>query len=313
MKALLIVIGVAAVLYLLITWAMFQLICRRFEGKFNPLSIIGEATSEALKPYADQVRAGIQWIQDYPTVEVEITSFDGLKLRGTLFENPRARGIMIGCHGYRSTGPRDFSSACTFYHGHDLSLLLIDERGNGRSEGKYITLGVRERRDVADWCRYIQARYPHLPILLTGISMGAATVMMSAPDLPANVGGIVADCGYASPRDEVRYILRHYLHLPAGLFLVGIDLWARLLGGFSLRDASAEEALTRNDRPVFFIHGQADELVPHDNLARLETACKAPFVSFSVPNTGHGMSYLVDHEGYKARLAEFLKLNVLSL
>ncbi len=310
MKAVLIVFGVLVVLYFLITWAMFQIICRRFDGKFNPLSIIGENTNKALKPYEEQIAAGIAWIKNYPSQPVEITSFDGLRLRGTFFENPNARGVLIGCHGYRSSGPRDFSSACSFYHDHGLSLLLIDQRANGRSEGKYITMGVKERLDVQDWCAYIQNRFPDKPVLLTGISMGATSVLMAVPELPENVTGIVADCGFVSPWDELSYVLRHYLHLPATPFLKGIDFWCRMIGGFSLQQYTTEMALAQSTRPVFFIHGEADDFVPCENVHRNVAACTAPYVLFTVPDAGHGLSYLVDHLGYKARLDDFLALNI---
>lgn len=308
MKTILIVFGVIVILYFLITWVMFQIICRRFDGKFNPLSIIGEATNEALKPYADQVNAGIEWVRNYPSETVEITSFDGLKLRGTYFHNPDARAVMVACHGYRGSGPRDFSSACNFYHNHGMSLLLIDQRANGRSEGKYITFGIRERLDIQDWCAYVQARCPDKPILLVGISMGATGVLMAAPELPENVACLVADCGFVSPWDELGYVLRHYLHLPATPFLKGIDFWCRIQGGFSLQQYTTELALEQNTRPVFFIHGEADDFVPCENTHRNMAACTAPHVVFTVPGAGHGMSYLVDYDGYVEKFYEYLDM-----
>ena len=295
-------------LYFFVTWAMFQLLCRRFRGRFSPLALIGKATNEALAPYAAQIRAGTEWIRRFPIRPVEISSFDGLTLRGALFENPDARGVLIGCHGYRSGGFRDFSSACPFYYGLGFSLLLIDQRATGASDGRYITFGVKERLDIQDWCAYIQKHFPGKPVLLAGISMGATSALMAAPELPENVAGIVADCGFVSPWEELGHVLRHFLHLPAAPFLAGIDFWCRLLAGFSLRQYTTELALADNTRPVFFIHGEADDFVPPENVRRNAAACAAPYVLFTVPAAGHGLSYLVNHGGYKARLAEFLAL-----
>lgn len=306
MTTVFLVFGIIVVLYFLLTWAMFQAICRRFDGKFNPLKIIGEATEEALKPYAEQVNAGMRWAREYPSEDVEITSYDGLTLHGRYYENPNARGIMIGCHGYRSSGCRDFSSACSFYHDHGFSLLLIDERANGKSDGKFITFGIKERLDIQDWCAYIQDRCPDQPILLVGISMGATAVVMAAPELPENVACIVSDCGFVSPWDELSYVLRHYLHLPATPFLRGIDFWCRILAGFSLCQFTTEQALAFNTRPVFFIHGEADDFVPPENVRRNIAACRAPHTVFTVPGAGHGLSYLVDHDGYVKKFYEFL-------
>lgn len=74
---------------------------------------------------------------------------------------------------------------------------------------------------------------------LDGISMGAATVLMASElDLPASVRGIIADCGYTSPRDILRKVIRQ-LHLPVGPVYFLLRLSARLFGHFDPEAASA--------------------------------------------------------------------------
>ncbi len=304
------IVGILAALYLLISLVICILACRRFAGQFDPLSALTHATDKLLAPYHELIDAGQAWLRSQPYESVEMTSFDGLRLRARLFENPQAKGVLVACHGYRSDGVRDFASACRFYNDHGLSILLIDQRAAGESEGKYITFGVRESVDARDWCALMERRFPGQPILLAGISMGAASVLMTADDLPDSVAALLADCGYTSPWDEFAFVARRYMPPGAAALLPGVDLWCRALAGFGLRERSAEHALANTTRPVFFVHGGADGLVPYEDSLENRAACAAPTAMFSVAEADHGISFLLDPEGYARAVSDFLEKNV---
>lgn len=306
MKTILLIFALLVILYFLLSFAIFRTLCFRFDRrKNNPLHKIGQNTDSTLAPYRDRMEAGYRWTRETPHEAVELVSFDGLKLRGNFYENPGARGILVACHGYQSVAARDFGAACEFYFSRGFSLLLIDQRAAGDSEGKYVTMGMKEHHDVADWCCWVQEHYPDLPVLLAGASMGASTVLMASSHLPENVRALLADCGYADAWDEIRYVFRH-AHLPLGFTLRGIDLWCRCLAGFSLRQYSAPEALAQNTLPIFFIHGQKDSFVPWTNSLVNMQATAGPTACFFVPEATHGLSFLVDNQGYADALDSFL-------
>lgn len=307
MSAVLWVLVSLAVLYLLACLVTAILACRRFPPKRNPMHALTHATDTLLGPYRDVIDAGRDWLLNHPHIPMEMTSYDGLKLRAQFYENPDARGILVACHGYRSSAVRDFASAMSFYHDHGLSILLIDERAAGESEGKYITFGVRESRDIRDWCRLMQERFPDKRVLLVGISMGASAVLMTADDLPDNVAAILADCGYDSPWDELRDVARKHVSPAAQILLPGIDLFCRLIAGFGLKERSASDSLSRCGLPVFFVHGEADNLVPFANSLKNRAACAGPSYLFSVPGADHGISYLIDPDGYHRAVNKFLE------
>jgi hypothetical protein len=234
-----------------------------------------------------------------------------LHLHGTFYKNPAHGPILLAFHGYRSNGVRDFAAACPFYFSQGLSILLVDQRAAGESKGRYITLGMRESHDVTDWCHWAQIHFPNTPLVVAGISMGASSVLLAAPHLPESVRAIIADCGYASAWDELGYVVHHNAHLPAGWLLAGVELWCRLLGGFSLRQDTTERALRENTRPLFLIHGEADQLVPFGDLSRHRSASGASCTVFTVPGADHGISYLIDQAGYEAAAQNFLRQYVL--
>ncbi len=290
-------------LYLILCYFLFRLACRRFPENHNPFRKYNEEMIHLMDAYPELKAAGAEFNRNAVYQDVEITSFDGLKLHGRVVENPNAKGVMVACHGYRSNSTRDFLGGCPFYYDSGFTLLLIDQRACEQSEGKYITFGVLESRDAVDWCKFAAEKYPGLPILLAGISMGATTVLMASPNVPPQVKAIAADCGFVSPWEMLTAVVHSAVNIPAGPILAGVNLWANLLAGFDLR-TSATEALTRNNSPLHFANGEKDALVPPEDVRKNHDACKAPSVLLSVPNANHGMSYCEDLEGYQAALRE---------
>lgn len=308
MRALLIVVCVAAgaaALYLIISYFLFRLACRRFSKKHDPFARFNASMEALISAYPEMGEAGARFEREHEFETVEMKSFDGLTLRARLLENPAARGVMVACHGYRSNSTRDFIAGCPFYYDSGFTLLLIDQRACAGSEGKYVTFGVLEGRDAADWCRWAGARYPGMPILLAGISMGATAVLMAGPDTPPAVKALVADCGFVSPWEVLTSVLRSgHVRLPIGLTLTGVNIWARLLAGFDLR-TSTKDALARNVKPVLFAHGQEDDVVPPEDVQENYAACRAPAELLFVPGAGHGLSYCADTPRYQKTLGDF--------
>jgi alpha-beta hydrolase superfamily lysophospholipase len=118
--------------------------------------------------------AGMAFIREHQPETLTVTSFDGLKLSATFVPHPGARGTLLLFHGYRSSALVDFAISAPFYWAQGFNLLLPDEpQPAGASEGRYITFGVRERRDVESWVGVMAARLgPEEPLYLGGLSMG---------------------------------------------------------------------------------------------------------------------------------------------
>ena len=255
------------------------------------------------------VREGMAWFRAQKTEELAIYSFDGLRLKGAYLpaEGP-SRGRILLFHGYRSCGLMDFSGAMRFYHEAGYDLLLADQRAHGRSEGRFIGFGILERRDLRAWTEELNRRFGgDEPTFLAGISMGASTVLMAAGgELPDNTRGIIADCGFTSPKDIVVHELHALLHLPKYPLLPLVDLLCRLLAGYGFGDYSTLTAMETNTLPVFFIHGGGDNFVPTEMTRLNYAACRAEKRLLIVPGADHGMSWLEDPESYQRELSDFL-------
>jgi len=250
-----------------------------------------------------------RWVREaraMPHEDFSIRSFDGLTLWGTYYEYAPGAPIELMFHGYRGNAERDLSGGVQrcFQLGH--SALIVDQRCCGRSEGSVITFGIKEYRDCLSWLEFMESRFgPEANIILTGISMGAATVMMVCDKgIPKNVIGILADCGYNSPKAIIQTVIGQ-MGLPPKLSYPFVKLAAKLYGGFNLEETSPEEALKNSPVPVIFFHGETDDYVPCSMSRICYAACTSRKRLVTVPRAGHGLSYPVDPERYLAEVREF--------
>ena len=257
----------------------------------------------------DEIVADIQWFFEKKPEEVSIRSRDGLRLRGYYLEAPEAKGCVLLFHGFRSKGVMDFAMVLPELYENGYSMLVVDQRAHGRSEGKYIGYGILERYDCQQWAFYMDAKTGgRVPLVLEGVSMGAATVMMAAElPMPKSVRGIVADCGYNSAWAEVRHCIHKWYHLPAFPVLHLTDLLCRTVAGYSLRDATAAESLANSSLPILFIHGTGDDFVPASMTEENYAAAAGEKRQVLVEGAVHAASYLKDRERCKKELLDFLE------
>ena len=252
----------------------------------------------------------VEWTKmtrSYPHEDLEIRSFDGLTLRGRYYECKKGAITELLFHGYQGNAERDLSGGVARCFALGRNALIIDHRASGRSDGSVITFGINEKRDCLAWIDFAIRHFgADVKLIITGISMGAATVMMAAGEkLPENVVCVLADCGYSSAKEIIKKVMTD-MRLPAELIYPFVRLGARIFGRFSLEETSPMEAVKRSCVPIIFIHGDTDGFVPHSMSARLYDACASEHKKFvTVNGAGHGLAFPVDQEGYLNALKDF--------
>ena len=262
---------------------------------------------EIYQVFEKDMIAWTDMIRAYPYREYAITSFDGLTLRAKFYECRPGTPIELMFHGYKGDAERDLSGGVErcFKLGH--SALLIDHRAAGYSDGHVITFGILERRDCRQWIDFALKEFGEdSRLILTGISMGAATVMMTAGEpLPPQVKYVLADCGYTSPREIISKVMKE-MKLPPALVYPCARLGARLFGHFDLDAYSPMEAMKTCTLPIVFAHGDTDDFVPYSMSQRLYEACASEKKKLvTIKGAGHGLAFPVGRDEYVRQLAEF--------
>ena len=302
MTALWIVLGLAAVC--LLGGCAAVLACSR-----------GRCATEAeiddyLKPYPihDEAMAAQRFVLEQEPEQLYVESYDGKRLHAQLLRTENAAGTILLFHGYRSSWNVDFSASLLFYRSLGYNLLLVDQRAHQDSEGTFLTFGAKERYDVISWVTYLgQMLGQTHPLFLGGLSMGATTVLLaSCFEFPANVRGVIADCGFTSPWDIIGKCGRDF-HVPSWLLLPLVDLQTSLFAGFSLKEYSTLDAMKTTKIPTFLAHGEKDTFVPCEMSKRNYAACAAKDKTLLLtPEAGHGQSYLKQTERYQNAVRAFL-------
>lgn len=247
-------------------------------------------------------------MEDVAFEAVTISSYDGLKLYGRYYHLQDGAPVKIIFHGYRSIALRDSAGGFGLARKLGMNVLAVDQRAHGKSEGHVISFGIRERYDCLAWVQYINTRFGNeTPIILSGLSMGAATVIMAAStQLPSNVACILADCPYSSPKEIICKVCKNQ-HFPVAIAYPFIRMAARYLGGFHLEEMSAVTAAQQSKIPILLLHGEDDRFVPCDMSRQIHAHSDGHTQLATFPYAGHGLSYMIDPVRYEKVVIDFLK------
>ena len=293
-------------LILLISFICFYMAF--FVPKHGPVALDDYTipSGKIYEPYRESMVKWMKEVRAMPHEDFYITSHDGLKLHGRYYEYAPGAPIELMVHGYRGNGDRDLCGGVQRCFKLGRSALVIDQRASGESEGNVITFGINEHRDCRAWAEFMAEHFgPDAKIILTGISMGASTVLMAAgTPLPPQVKGVLADCGFSTAREIIQKVI-HQLKLPPKLLYPFVRLGAWLYGGFKLESYSALEAVKTATVPVIFFHGNTDDFVPWEMSKANFDACTSRKQLVVTPDAGHGLCYPVDPKAYLQSLSDF--------
>lgn len=255
----------------------------------------------------DKKRPARLWFSEQHLEELEILSFDKLKLKGYLISQ-KSNKLAIICHGYRGRYYSSAIQAKIFYeHGYDV--FLPNNRAHDTSEGDTFTMGSKERKDLLKWINTLIERNPNYEIVLMGISMGAHIVMTTSGEksLPSNVKCFIEDCGYHRLKD-ILYFATHNrakVKLSRTTLFFG-EIYSALFHGFNFT-SSVKKAFKNVKIPGLFIHGDKDENVPYENMAKNYNAMPKNLYKEMVTFEGvmHNKSQFVEPK-YKNTIINFV-------
>lgn len=256
--------------------------------------------------FLDEMMAGSERLETTPHDTVQITSYDGQTLVGHWFACENPKRVIVAMHGWRSCWSTDFGTVADFWRKNGCSVLYAEQRGQGSSGGAYMGFGMMERYDCLEWVRWVNTHCRELPVYLAGVSMGATTVLMAAElELPENVRGIMADCGFTSAHDIFKHVAEKNLHLPYHIHSNAADTLCRERIRMGTRDCSTVDALKHSKVPVLLAHGTEDHFVPVEMTYENYRACTAPKHLLIVPGADHGMSHFTEKERYEQAVLDF--------
>lgn len=297
-----IIILVLIVLIFIVSGFIFHLALNRYSKKGSILE--NDLNNKVTEGKKELPAPRIKWLDNH-CKQIDILSDDNIKLHGYIVNNNSSDWVIL-VHGFASSHIAMINRGKKLYDA-GFNILLVDLRGHGNSDGKYITMGIKDCHDVVRWSKYIVKKEHAKSIGLFGISMGAATVMMaSGLDVPRQVKYIIEDCGYSNVWDELKYQLNNLYHLPAFPFLNVCNLYSKILAKFDFKEYSPTKALSKTYLPILMIHGTNDTFVPYYMLDINYEACKSKKEKYIVQNANHTEAEDLDFDNYWKTIKKFI-------
>lgn len=216
----------------------------------------------------------------------------------------------IVIHGYYGNA-QDMIYYAKQYYDKGYNVLAVDLRGHGQSQGDYIGMGWHDRLDIIDWGNYIINQNENCKIILHGVSMGAATVMMTTgEELPKNVKVAIEDCGYTSIWDEFEMQLKLLYNLPTFPALNSASAVCKIRAGYMFEEGSCVEQVKKSKTPTLFIHGEQDTFVPFEMLDVVYEAANCEKQKLVIKGAAHAQAAGVNPSLYWQTIEEFIKENM---
>ena len=256
-----------------------------------------------LEPWVDSLR------QRDALRDTTMTGRDGERLHALYAwaPEPTDRTAVI-VHGYTDNAVRMLMIGYLYNHDLGFNILLPDLYYHGESRGRAIRMGWKDRLDVLQWMEVANGIFGgHTQMVVHGISMGTATTMMvSGEEQQPYVKCFVEDCGYTSVWDQFSKELKGQFSLPAFPLLNVASGLCDVKYGWNFREASALKQVAKCDRPMLFIHGDADDYVPTWMVYPLYEAKPGEKELWVVSGAAHALSYRDNRAEYTRRVGEFV-------
>ena len=251
------------------------------------------------------------WGMPYQDIRF-VSATDHLRLHGWWIPAAGSRLTVVVAHGYASN--REESGVPVLAVAHALhamgaNVLLFDFRGEGRSPGSLVSVGVYEQRDLRGAVNYAVVRVKASRVVLLGYSMGASTAILEGSQDP-RVAGVIADSPFANLAQYLQQNLPVWTHLPAFPFNAIILGILPLLTGVNIRDANPLGGIDQmGHRPILLIAGTADATIAERNSLRLFQTVRRvdPHAAlWLVPRATHVQAFKVSPVAYLQHLYTFL-------
>jgi fermentation-respiration switch protein FrsA (DUF1100 family) len=257
-------------------------------------------------------------VYDHPTrhgleyEDVEFPSrYDHIPLRGWyLPATPDSRCIILlqgELHHRNSPGIGALELGKALVH-HGFSVLLYDYRGRGESGGQRSSAGDREQWGVLGAIDYVNSRaIPTRRIGLLGFSLGAAVAILVAAEVE-DIPAIVADSAFVDSLLDLERITLHSVVLPRW-FMYPIVFAGRVFFHANFANVRPVKAIPQiAPRPVLFIHGAEDTVIPPvETITLYQAAGNNENLLWIVPEAGHVKSYRYRPEEYVRRVTDFFQ------
>jgi fermentation-respiration switch protein FrsA (DUF1100 family) len=241
--------------------------------------------------------------------DVELVTADGVAFGAWYFRQPGAQQTIIVSGGHKGQRQGALGISVSLWR-KGFNVIVYSYRGMSGSDRAPITFGIKEVLELQAVIAFARKRIPKARIGLLGYSMGAVVSLLGAAGEPG-VEALVLDSPFSDLHSLLVENVRRRARLPGTPFVWLAGLMLRARSGSRLAECSPMAVLSSLEpRPLFFIHGGADELTSVNHSRRLYDAYRGPREIWIVQGAPHSGAYFADRPLYVERVAGFFARNL---
>lgn len=237
--------------------------------------------------------------------EVFIDSPYGYKIHGLFFKKRNSKRAIILCHGITWSLYGSLKYVEMFLN-KGFSVLVYDHRNHGLSGGKDTSFGYFEKFDLKACTDWVFKQLGNDCVIgLMGESMGAGTVLQNIA-IDSRIKFCIADCGYSDIITLFKYHLAKDYKIKRLPLIEITSIITKLRTGWSFKDISPIQCISKVDTPILFTHGGEDDFVPtwmSEEMHKAKSNFKDLYVA---PKAAHVETYWRNAEEYEKRVDKFL-------
>lgn len=244
-------------------------------------------------------------IKELPSERVEITSGDGLKLKGIYYPLEGSDKTVIFVHGYKSHAERESAFPGLFYRSLGYNVLVYYGRAHGISEGKYITFGAKEVEDLILWTNLVNKKHPSGSILIHGFSMGGQIALLTCDKQVKNLSAIVSDAPCVCTAGVIQEACQNAFKKDyKKVSECAMAIFSKKFGVDS-HQLNGKLTVANSKCPIFFTAGSTELL--QEELEDLSSICPTYSKVVILEGCEHGNGMYKQTQVYQGELKEFLK------
>src|SRR5216684_712375 len=254
------------------------------------------------RPLDDFTFTPFEFQADYE--EVELVTADGVSFGAWHFRQPGSPQTVIVSGGHKGQRQNSLGISAALWR-KGFNVILYSYRGMPGSDRAPITFGIKEVLELQAVIAFARKRIADARIGLLGYSMGAVVSLLGAAGEPG-VQALVLDSPFSDLRALLIENVRRAIKLPGSSFVWLAGITFRLRTRSRISECSPKDVLSSLEpRPLFFIHGGADDVTSVNHSRRLYDAYRGPREIWIVQGAPHTGAYFADRPLYVERVAGF--------
>lgn len=290
--------------YLIISYILFVLHLKR-RGKNRWTRDCSSDDPNQLKMYDE----GRKWSERYAENKQDLHIVnEGLNMYAEFYDLHSDRAVII-IPG-RTEGLRYGYYFAKPYTDNGYSVLTIDQRAHGESDGKYNTLGFDEHRDIIAWIKVLKENYEIKSVLLHGICIGGACGLyaITSKSCPDCVDGLVVEGMFQRFFESFK---NHMIELnkPVNPCIHFVDMWIKLITGHSMK-VGPINVIDKMKKPLLLLHSKEDKYsLPHMAQELFDKCASEKKQIVFFDHGAHSMLRITDTEKYDSSITAFIHEN----